>query len=241
MLGDTFKVLVLSVLTVVVFHLLLQFAQQRMGRAGGIGFGSAMFGRYVFGQRVPRRRRGAVKHWMTPVHESFTNAPGLPSAAEDDDDTTTDDATHDSQAAPASPASTDLESELKAWMQRESSSWAAHSSVDSSSSVMPNDVSAPDNKSTSIDSVFAAQEVQMDDVAPIDVTVSNKDARSKDARSSAEKVTTSVSPTKGASGDRNNKATAANGAAYCNPMNTGEWGGDGLMAFDTMQDSYATV
>lgn len=189
MLGDTFKVLVLSVLTVVVFHLLLQFAQQRMGRTGGIGFGSATFGR--------RRARRVVRHQMTPVHESFTS----PTTAEDDH-------SHVAEVTAAPTAPTDLESELKAWMQRESSSWAASNDAPSA---------APDDKSTSIDSVFAAQKVQMDDVAPVEVTVS------------------------GARTTHDTSTKQADNATYCNPMNTGDWGADGLLAFDTMQDSYATV
>jgi hypothetical protein len=238
MFWDTFKVLVLSVLTIILFHMLLQLVQIRVtGEASPIriglsefdvprcAFATARSGAHLaesFGLSLslpsyqPSRPSIATTSSDTPqplgqTIAGMTPAPFSAAAAAahgtlDDAGlfTTTDTAATTARTSSHTPPSQtaasaksggngvrgtggnsgtppiDLESELKAWMQRESSNWAASASAATapssattpvpspatpamSSSLAPATSPATNNnaQATSLDEVFASQQVDM--------------------------------------------------------------------------------
>ena len=113
-----------------------------------------------------------------------------------------------------------LEDELKQWMQQESKSW-----TDTEQEQPTNVLSNASTQSTSIDSIFNAQQVNMSDVQlPI-----------------LQKSTPVSHPTEEANDKAKAKAkdTLPSESKYNNTMNSGDLG-NGLSAFDTMESSYAS-
>jgi hypothetical protein len=105
-----------------------------------------------------------------------------------------------------------LETELKQWMQQEAMNWSAPTTNSTQ-----NKSQATRVMSTSIDKLFADQQVQLDDVH---VPVSSH--------------STEPTPTPASSPPH------PTNTQYNNTMNSGDLG-EGLSAFDSLQSSFATV
>lgn len=123
-----------------------------------------------------------------------------------------------------------LESELKQWMQQEAMNWSAPTTSDTNGTTdNDNNATTTNNTtpnadsthkmSTSIDKLFAEQQVQLNDVQMLqtDSVVANSPVQ----------VNTRVT---------SNNATPK----YSNTMNSGDLGG-GLQAFDNLESSFATL
>lgn len=278
MFWDTFKVLVLAVLTVLLVHLLLQLVQKRVrGRVGQIGFGlgaEASFARgrgvteafasleqaptaeETFGEavrseyahggvvnsgsesaavRTPTGTRARLQHISCPRHRARTprvdrrvrTAPATrasthsPAAA-----VRPPSSTRWTPTTAASGASSGLEDELKAWMAREASSWA----TDPQGSPKP--PSVPAQQATSLDQVFAEQQVNMSRVLDADAQTTSK-------RGAEEVRRASVSAGADTGADTSSSPAKEMGASPSEP-NAGAAGVD-VQAFDGMEGAYASV
>ena len=195
MLWDTFKVLVLSVLTILLFHMLLQLVQIRIiGHASPIRIGlsekldiagaasdpkGGLFTEgFGLSLAVSPDRSAGTSGSRRPQPCAATMAGLVPApfsavcATSDSSTTGATAGTTESSSAHAVPLA-DLESELKAWMQRESSNWTepaagGDSAASAATSALPDAAaSGTENaQATSIEAVFAAQQVDMQAIAP---------------------------------------------------------------------------
>lgn len=116
-----------------------------------------------------------------------------------------------------------LESELKQWMQQEAMNWSssAMSVADTTNDQENKSTSSATHKmSTSIDKLFADQQVQLGDV----------------------KMPPSFADTATETNTKNTKQAQNNATVseYTNTMNVGDLGG-GLHAFDSLESSFATL
>ena len=119
-----------------------------------------------------------------------------------------------------------LETELKQWMQQEAMNWSAPATPitpqPTTSSTSPTDSTTTHKMSTSIDKLFAEQQVQLDDVQmPTTLT----------STSTSTPTSTTTTTT---------KPKNTNTVNYSNTMNSGDLG-DGLSAFDSLESSFATI
>ena len=268
MFWDTFKILVLSVLTVLLFHLLLQLAQKRvLGHTGTIGLGlTPMVSTPVSRYRSRERRRNSPEGFMarrttskrshdTTHEDDVVPSPDDPPSSEDHMDHAADDTVeqeHDpshssgthSSATPAtkahSPEPNDLESELKAWMQRESSNWAQpemSTTVDQSTSL--DTLSTSGTSGTTLGASASLDSTSMD--TPLDKAFHPSAPFPSAAPCEATPCSapSQVPPPPGAS---------MNNSTFCSPMNgdplSGQGGPSGtqdVIAYDDTMGCYATV
>ena len=262
MFWDTFKILVLSVLTVLLFHLLLQLAQKRvLGHTGTIGLGlTPMVSTPVSRYRLRERRRNSPEGFMArrttskrshdTTHEDNGPSPDDPPSSEDHMDHAVDDTVeqeHDpshSAVVPAtkahSPEPNDLESELKAWMQRESSNWAQpemSTTVDQSTSL--DTLATSGTSGTTLGASASLDSTSMD--TPLDKAFhpSAPFPSAAPCDTTPGSAPSQVPPPPGAS---------MNNSTFCSPMNgdplSGQGGPSGtqdVSAYDETIGSYATV
>ena len=262
MFWDTFKILVLSVLTVLLFHLLLQLAQKRvLGHTGTIGLGlTPMVSTPVSRYRLRERRRNSQEGFMArrttskrshdTTHEADGPSPDDPPSSEDQMDHAVDDTVeqeHDpshSAVVPAtkahSPEPNDLESELKAWMQRESSNWAQpemSTTVDQSTSL--DTLATSGTSGTTLGASASLDSTSMD--TPLDKAFhpSAPFPSAAPCEATPSSAPSQVPPPPGAS---------MNNSTFCSPMNgdplSGQGGPSGtqdVIAYDDTMGSYATV
>lgn len=115
-----------------------------------------------------------------------------------------------------------LETELKQWMQQEAMNWSAPATPTTpqptTSSTPPTDSTTTHKMSTSIDKLFAEQQVQLDDV----------------------QMPTTLTSTSTPTSTTTSKPKSTNTVNYSNTMNSGDLG-DGLSAFDSLESSFATI
>lgn len=206
MLYDTILIIVLAISTIIILHVVLTkyigvhpFLESFVRD----GIRSA----HTFPQRP---------HIVSPpAPHNTSHTPSAICQAHHDASTLTH--PHPTEAKPLTTNDTSmhsLETELKQWMQQEAINWSAPST-----NATHNNSHATHVMSTSIDKLFADQQVQLDDVH---VPVSSHSTEPTPTASSS-----SLPP-------------PPNNTQYNNTMNSGDLG-EGLSAFDSLQSSFATV
>lgn len=252
MFWNTVQVLVLAFLTVFALHLLLQLVGQHIGGvvhetfdSNGTGTGTGHngtghtgnttnpVGGYV-GRDVEaeaeaeaeeparhRTRRGKRR-------ASGSRASGSPAVP----------------PPPAAPEYTSMEDELKAWMRRETTSWAGESApatgeaAASAAVAGTANTSADGQSATSIDALFASKQPELD--AHIDDTTGTMPSQAVQLQVATLPATRSTSTKQAVQAPGTGiPTTACDGSGYTNVMNADRGMSGGLQAFDTAMGSFA--
>lgn len=174
MLIETLQVLILACLTIGVLHMLLLYVAKRSSvRDAAESFAAEVEAEEAARARIParRRRKRRTLRRQRPKRVRFVEAETV--AAEEE---ATGSAVASDQA-PNAPDFAHMEDELKAWMRRETSSWAGGPPANDSGAAVPTAADASDavpaaagvantsadgQSATSIDALFAQQQQSLE-------------------------------------------------------------------------------
>lgn len=218
MLYDTILVIVLAISTILILHVVLvKYIGVHPFVESFIRGGSR--GAHTFPQRPLLVSPPAPHHISHTPHGACQSHPDASTRALTHP--------HPTEAKPLTANDTSmhsLETELKQWMQQEAMNWstpAANTSNADDTSHNAQTTHTTHKMSTSIDKLFADQQVQLNDVH---VPPSSH----------------TTEPTPPSSSSPTQPSQPPTNTQYNNTMNSGDLG-EGLSAFDSLESSFATV
>lgn len=180
MLIETLQVLILACLTIGVLHMLLLYVAKRSSvRDAAESFAAEVEAEEAARARVParhRRKRRTLRR-QRPKRVRFAEDAEAEEAEETTRGTAATGSAVASNQASSAPDFAHMEDELKAWMRRETSSWAGGPPANDSSAAVPTaadataaapaaagvaNTSADGQSATSIDALFAQQQQSLE-------------------------------------------------------------------------------